>query len=201
MATETIPELQESSVIDSNSLFLFDSGVQTFKVTAPNVAAGLQKLFTNPIAVSTQAQLVAALATCVTNVGGVIQILQGFSLTTIHTVPTNTKIIGTKGSSVMSVGTGGGVILSDGSELQDLFFSTTLNDSSSVIRMSSNYSVIRGCKVAASAGNLVTGVIVTGNANKIHNAIFSGVAGQPNTHGIDYAGGADNGDVDCVFLS
>lgn len=201
MAQKTIPELQASTVVDSNSLFIVDSGIQTFKVTATDVASGLQKLFTNPIAVSTSAQLTSALALCLTNGGGLIQILQGFTVSTSMSVPANTKILGCKGSVVLAIATGGSFTIANGAQLEDLFFSTALNDATSLILLSGNYAVIRGCRFSPVAGNSITCIKVTGNSNKIHNCVFSGVVGQPSTNGIEYSTGSDNSDLDSVFLS
>lgn len=44
MAQKTIPELSEATTIDENSLFAIDSGVQTFKITTPNVKKSLAAL-------------------------------------------------------------------------------------------------------------------------------------------------------------
>lgn len=49
MAQKTIPQLQEGTEVDSNSLLVFDSGVQTYKITALNLAQGLRHLSTPPV--------------------------------------------------------------------------------------------------------------------------------------------------------
>jgi len=55
MAEKIIPQLTEGTTIDSNSLLVFDSGIQTFKITAPNLAAGLKALAASPIVPSKSA--------------------------------------------------------------------------------------------------------------------------------------------------
>lgn len=42
MAQKTIPQLTEATTIDTNTLLPIDSGIQTYKITAPNLALGLQ---------------------------------------------------------------------------------------------------------------------------------------------------------------
>jgi hypothetical protein len=202
MAQKTIPDLQESSSIDSNSIFIFDSGVQTFKILAPNVAAGIQRLLSVPIVAATKAELVSALATCSSNGGGIVQITTGFSINSAITIPAHTKVIGARGAVILSITTGGNFTLSDGSLLEDVYVTSSLNDSSNIVNVSGNYGIIRGCKFSPTGGNLVTCINITGNSNKIHNCVFTGVVGQANTHGINYAaGGNDNSDLDSVFLS
>ncbi len=49
MGQKTIPQLQTSTVIDSNTLMVIDSGVQTYKITVPNFAKGLRTLFAPPL--------------------------------------------------------------------------------------------------------------------------------------------------------
>ncbi len=49
MADKTIPQLTQETEIDSNSIFVFDSGVETFKILAPDVARGLSPLYVKPV--------------------------------------------------------------------------------------------------------------------------------------------------------
>jgi hypothetical protein len=53
MAQKTIPELSEATTFDENALFPIDSGIQTFKVTAPHVYKALKQF--GPIDVQTKA--------------------------------------------------------------------------------------------------------------------------------------------------
>lgn len=70
MAQKTIPELQEGSAVDTNSLLVFDTGVQTYKITAPNLAQGLRPLATPPVI----AEKTALYSPVVAQEGGVIPI-------------------------------------------------------------------------------------------------------------------------------
>lgn len=45
MAEKTIPQLQETTIIDENTLIPIDSGIQTYKLTAANLAKGIAPLF------------------------------------------------------------------------------------------------------------------------------------------------------------
>src|SRR5690606_28649153 len=43
MAEKTIPQLQEATTIDSSTIIPIDSGIQTYKISAPNLAVGLRE--------------------------------------------------------------------------------------------------------------------------------------------------------------
>ncbi len=81
MATKTIPQLQEETAIDGESLFVFDSGTQTFKIKAKNF---LTKR-TYGFILGSVAQVTAGLATHSTwaaiiaaaSAGDVIRVLPG----------------------------------------------------------------------------------------------------------------------------
>lgn len=68
MGTKTIPQLQIGTVIDANSLLVFDSGTQTYQITAPLLAQGLRPLATPPAI----ADKIANYSPTVTQEGGTI---------------------------------------------------------------------------------------------------------------------------------
>lgn len=82
MATKTIPQLSEETDIDGESLFVFDSGTQTFKIKAKNFLQGRHKykailgsvaeVTANLATHSTWAAIIAA-----TSAGDVVRILPG----------------------------------------------------------------------------------------------------------------------------
>jgi hypothetical protein len=45
MADKTIPELTEATTLTGTAVFPFDSGIQTFRVTATNLAKALAAVF------------------------------------------------------------------------------------------------------------------------------------------------------------
>lgn len=51
MAQKTIPELNAETTFGANALFFFDSGTQSFKILASNVAQNLRVLATPPTVV------------------------------------------------------------------------------------------------------------------------------------------------------
>lgn len=48
MAIKTIPQLQEATSADENTLIPIDSGIQSYKITLPNLAKGIEK-FTSSV--------------------------------------------------------------------------------------------------------------------------------------------------------
>jgi len=144
----------------------------------------------------------AALSTAITSTtsagGGVIVLSAPFNLTSAHTIPSGTKLLGQLGSTLLTVSGSGSLTFSDTSKMQDVYFTTALT-SGNMVTLSGSYATVSGCKFTIPSSSTGSCIYVTGNANKMRDNIFVGVAGET-AIGIDYVSGVDNADYDSVFL-
>ena len=143
----------------------------------------------------------ATLASAITSAGispGVIVLTGSFSISSAHTIPSGTILLGRDGGTIITVLSGGSITMLDGTSIRDIRFTTALT-SGNMLTLPNNNSKVRECRFTIPAASTGACVYVTGNGNRLYNCFFIGVAGEIAT-GIDYAGGVDNIDQDSVFL-
>ncbi len=149
--------------------------------------------------VTSSADLDTAISSATSNGGGVICLLNSFTVSAAKTIPVGTVLLGRKGGSIITLTSTGSVTLSDGAECKDVWFATALTSGDS-LKLPNNYSVVRGCQFTVPAAGTNNCINVTGNANTMFNNTFIGVAGETAV-GINYAAGVDNEDYYSVFLA
>jgi hypothetical protein len=171
-----------------------------------NAALGaLAALVTTPSAypnyfVTSSADLTTAIASATSNGGGVICLLNSFSISTAFTIPAGTKLIGRKGGAIVTVLSGGSITIATGAYIEDVWFTTALTTlTTGMLILANNYSVVRGCQFTAPSNSTTVELLVTGNSNRIYNCVFIGVVGGT-TVGIKYQSGTSNIDDSSVFL-
>lgn len=199
MADKTIPQLDESTAIDENSLFVFDSGVQTFKIPAPDVAAGLRAwLPVYPDAfVSTAAELVAAVALLTT--GGRILVTASFTLNSSVVLPANTVLHGRSKKTTITLGATGKLTLGAGCRLEDLTVFTA-QASIVMVELTGGECVVANCTFEVPDDSTSTCVQHNSDANHVSTCVFTGVASPSTGTGLDYpAGYVDNTEAYNIF--
>lgn len=142
------------------------------------------------ISVTSQAELIAAIAT-LTN-GGVILIASPFSISTDVTVTSKILLQGRLGFSVLTVATGGRLILNDEARIRDLELANS-KTSGELVLASGNKTQIETCRFTLNSADSVTGVKWTGSMNDVRFTIFSGVVGG-SAVAIEAFSGTDNED-------
>jgi hypothetical protein len=148
--------------------------------------------------VTSEADLATAITAASGNNGGVICILNLFTMSSPHVIPAGTTLVGRMGGTVITVTGSGSIALSDGAKMQGVWFTTALT-SGSMILLPSNYATIRECQFTIPPSSTGQCIDVTGNGNKMYNNVFIGVVGETAT-GIYYQSGVNNVDVDSVFF-
>lgn len=146
---------------------------------------------------SSEADLASALTAAGIAGGGVILISGSFTLSAAYTVPSGTILLGRAGEEVITFLAGGSLIMADESDIRELTMDTMLS-SGTLIDLSGSRCNIRNCKITVPVTSSIICVEVTGSNNLITRSNFIGVVGTP-AIGIDYAGGAQNKDEDCIF--
>lgn len=148
---------------------------------------------------TSEADLATAISSATSNGGGVICLLNSFTVSSARVIPAGTRLIGRDGGSVITIASSGSITLSDGGTMENVYFTTALT-SGSMVLLTNNYSKVRDCQFTIPIASTGQCINVTGNANRMYNNRFIGVAGEVAT-GINYAAGVDNTDSESVFLA
>jgi hypothetical protein len=150
--------------------------------------------------VTDEASLSAAISLCVTGGGGVICLLNAFPISSAHTIPPDTVLIGRKGLSVVTVLSGGSLTISNYAEVKDVYLTTALS-SGTLMTLGSTRSTVEGCKFIVPGSSTVVCIYVTGNYNLILACDFLGVLAPSTGVGIEFVSGTGNVKRDCLFES
>jgi hypothetical protein len=177
-----------NAVLSINAVGSAANSVVTSQLSWPNYSA------------RNESEFAAALAAATQGTGGVILLLGAMTLSASYTVPNNVIIQGRKGASLISMLSGALLNMDDGSEVRDVWLSGGVQGST-LVTMSGNAAVIRGCSFYATPNANVTCINVTGNANRIYNCTFRGVSGGSTSTGIAYTAGSRNIDDSTYIVS
>jgi hypothetical protein len=116
--------------------------------------------------VSTEAQLSTAITNASSGGGGVICLLQSFTITSAHTIPANTVLQGRGGATILTLSSSGALTLADFACMRDVFLTTALS-SGNMLSLPNNYSKVRDCQFTCPTTSTVNCINVTGNANRM----------------------------------
>jgi hypothetical protein len=148
---------------------------------------------------TTEAELATAITAASSAGGGVIGLLNSFTISSAHTLPANTILQGRSGATILTLASSGAITLSQNSEIRDTQLTTALTSGSMVVA-SSNYAKVRGCQLTIPTNSTGQAILVSGNANKFYSNTFIGVSGADTGYGINYSAGTGNEDYDSVFI-
>jgi hypothetical protein len=161
--------------------------------------AGQNAVNTYPsLYVTDEVDLTNAIAAAIIDGGGVICLLNAFTISSSHTIPPDTVLIGRKGDSIVTVLSGGSITLGNYSTAKDVYMTTALS-SGTLMTLSNIRSVVDGCKFTVPGSSTAICINVTGSFNIIKACTFAGVLAPDTGVGIDYSGGTDNVDIDSLF--
>lgn len=142
-----------------------------------------------------------AITTATSNGGGVICLLNSFTISAAHTIPANTVLIGRKGGSIITLASSGALTLSQKCKLIDVYIKTSLTSGSLVTLTGSNCE-ITGCNFTVPSNSTGNCLDVFSAGNDIHDNMFNGVVVPSTGTGINYElGSMDNTDEYNVFAS
>jgi hypothetical protein len=197
----------------SGTLTINDGSAALLATIAPNAESTFRVLDVSTVAgiwdqdpdneyqsqsVTSEAELTTAITNATSAGGGVICLINSFSISSAHTIPVGTLLIGRRGASVVTLTSSGSLTLADGVKMEDIWLTTALT-SGNMLNLSNNYSVVRDCRFNIPPTSTGSCIYVTGNSNRTYNNVFVGVAFQ-SAAGINFASGYDNVDYDSVFL-
>lgn len=148
---------------------------------------------------TSEADLATAITSATSNGGGVICLLNSFNVTSAHTIPTQTTLIGRKGGSILTLSSTGALTFADEVAMRDVYLTTALT-SGTLVTMSGNRGEVSGCKFTVPSNSSGTCIAASGNDNLISKSIFAGVISPSTGIGITYSG-INNTDTDCVFMT
>lgn len=128
---------------------------------------------------SNEAEFATALASALSNGGGVISVRQGFDLTGPHTVPPNTVLTGRDGASVLNVtaATGDPVLQIDQQAVVQHLRFTNAKTTGNIIEMVGRYARLQSCEIVMDSLDAVTGVSVENYACGIRDCVLEGASG------------------------
>jgi hypothetical protein len=147
--------------------------------------------------VNTESDLSTAITNATSFGGGVICLMNSFTISSAHTLPTGTVLIGRKGGTIVTVASGGSISFASGARMEDVWFTTTLT-SGSMVTIPNNYSVVRGCQFTIPTGSTGQCISVSGNRNIMYDNTFIGVL-TGTAIGINYTAGSGNADENSIF--
>jgi hypothetical protein len=150
--------------------------------------------------VASESDLSSAITTASGSGGGVICLTSSFSITSGHTVPTGTLLLGRKGDTVITVGSGGSLTFADEADMRDIYLSTALA-SGTLVNLSGNRCTFTGCKITVPSTSTTICIDVTASTNLISRCQFAGTLAPSTGVGIQYTSGSDNVNQNCVFLT
>lgn len=146
---------------------------------------------------ASESDLTTAISSATSNGGGVICLLNSFTVASAHTIPSGTVLIGRKGGAIITLTSSGAITLSDNVKVQDVWLNTALTAGNMII-IPSNVCEVLGCQFNTPPASSGSCVYITGNGNTSRSCIFIGVAGETAT-GINYAAGVDNAEYDNTY--
>lgn len=120
--------------------------------------------------------------------GGLITLAQSFTINSTYTIPANTVLRGSKGSTILTAATSGSLILSANCKLTDVQITTALT-SGSLVKLNGTKCEVTGCTFTVASGGTGVAVEVASNLNDIHDNIFYGVVAPSTGTGIQYNAG------------
>lgn len=151
-------------------------------------------------AANSEAQLGSALTAAASAGGGVVMLTAPFTLSKSYTVTDGVLLQGRKGASVLTVLAGGSLVLADGSEMRDVYITTSLA-SGTLVQVSGNYTAIKANRITLPPTSSCIGFAITGSGNRLTNTQLAGVGLQSTATGLAYLAGTDNADDSTIILS
>jgi hypothetical protein len=148
---------------------------------------------------SDETELATAITNASSNGGGVICILNSFTVSSTHTIPDNTLLLGRKGGSILTLNTSGKFITSIESKIQDVYITTALTGTD-IIEMTGHSGEIRGCDITIPTASTFACISVSADNCTLHKNTLRGVIGST-AIGIDYNSGIDCADYDTIFTA
>lgn len=140
-----------------------------------------------------------AISACVTAGGGIICMLQSFSIVGSHTIPENTVFVGRAGESILTIGGSAVLSVAERAVLQDLLIRTS-KTSGTLVQTSGMGTVIRDNDFLVEPTNALVCVSVASNANVLETNVFRGTAAPAVAIGIQFElGYSDNVEEDNIF--
>lgn len=162
-----------------------------------NPAAGMQASLptysVDTYGVTTEVQLQAAVAACAAAGGGVIALMAPITVNTAFTLPTQTRLEGSKYATLLTLNAS--ITMGSDSVMSDVTMTGAVN----LVLCPNLASKFSFCKFILATTSAVSCITVSGVSNRINDCVFSGVLGGSSGYGITYAGGSDNRDNDCIY--
>jgi hypothetical protein len=145
-----------------------------------------------------ESALSTAITSCSSGGGGVICLTASFSITSGHTIPANTILVGQQGNTILTIGTGGSLTLASTAALSYLNITTALS-SGTLITMSGVNCYVENCSITVPSNSTTVCINVTGSNNLIFRSTFIGVATPSTGVGVQFTSGSGNVDQYCTF--